>query len=174
MSFPEVSPCLWMLWIAILVALKPPTAPPWGIMICFIQKWPVFLFCVSIIGTVQRLDLCCCKNNRCRRRSRVSWRGGDVCVVRWSYVQCETLKNWTWNIWRAILSNPISVLDSPAISEGVRGKTSVENLQKRAISSPNPCKKDEIFYQHQTVVIMMSKCYFVEERNDIFIAADLK
>lgn len=50
-----------------------------------------------------------------------------MCVLLgWSYVQHETLKNRTWNIWRAFLSNPISVLDNLAVTEEVRGKTSVK------------------------------------------------
>lgn len=128
-----------MLWIAILVALKPPqpAPPPPGIMICFIQKWSVFLFCVSIIETVWWLDLCCCKDNRVGRGQ--GWAGGVVmCVLLgWSYGQCETLKNQTWGFKRAVLSNPITVLNNSFITEEVRGKPSVEKNHSETIPNSN-------------------------------------
>lgn len=120
-------------------------------MICFNQKWSVLSSLCQLLGQSNEwLDLWCCKNSWCRRRSGASWTGGGggvcvcVCVLHKLELVIFSVKHWRneCEAFRgSFLSNPISVLELFYIRKGQGKYLCGKNITKIAISSLNNAEK---------------------------------
>lgn len=93
MSFPEVSPCSWTPWMAVLVALKPPTGATLRDYDMF-QCRSSLCFCPSrqLSRHSECLISASCRSDRWVQRGgqEFNFKGVCVCVC---YVSCKMMEN---------------------------------------------------------------------------------